>query len=62
MKEKGHVQWISFNNIYFCLQVSGCNSFMNDLTLAKTSGVPRGGFRVFKTPEIPKISVESSIA
>jgi len=33
------------------------------LTLVCTSGVPRGGFGVFKPPPvIPKISVESSIA
>ena len=36
--------------------------YLIELVAVVGSGVPRGGFGVFKPPEIPKISMESPIA
>ena len=36
--------------------------YLIELVAVVGSGVPRGGFGVFKPPEIPKILVESPIA
>jgi len=47
--------------LYFGLELSLFGG--GDISTIATSGVPRGGFGVFKPPpEILKISVESSIA